>query len=141
MFDIIPAHQDQTASRIDAGVVDDPKPRLASARTRATKPAGAKSPYCPRGCSDQSEYDQERQEEPHGKRQFRTEQSLKHQTHSPRRSSDASESQWLTPPETFAAVIPKKVLKTIADFVPEADRSSILMVNGELMANPPRNRH
>jgi hypothetical protein len=31
-------------------------------------------------------------------------------------------------------VIPKKVLKTIADFVPEADTASIRMVNGKLMA-------
>jgi hypothetical protein len=37
-------------------------------------------------------------------------------------------------PETFAAVITKKVLKTIADFVPKADIPSIRMVNGELMA-------
>jgi hypothetical protein len=40
-------------------------------------------------------------------------------------------------PETFAAVIANKVLKLIADFVPEADRSTILMVNGKLMAKPP----
>jgi hypothetical protein len=46
------------------------------------------------------------------------------------------ESQWLTTPETFAAVIPKKVLITIADFFPEADKTSIRMVNGKLMAEP-----
>jgi hypothetical protein len=40
-------------------------------------------------------------------------------------------------PVTFAAVITNKVLKVIADFVPEADRSSILMVNGKLMAKVP----
>jgi hypothetical protein len=32
-----------------------------------------------------------------------------------------SERQWLMAPVTFAAVNPKKVLKPIADFVPEAD--------------------
>jgi hypothetical protein len=47
------------------------------------------------------------------------------------------ESQWLTARETFAAAITKKVLKPIADFVPEADQASILMVNGELMAKAP----
>jgi hypothetical protein len=42
-------------------------------------------------------------------------------------------------PVTFAAANPNKVLKLIADFVPDADGRSILMVNGELMAKPPRN--
>jgi hypothetical protein len=41
---------------------------------------------------------------------------------------------------TFAAAITNKVLKPIADFVPDADCSSIVMVNGELMAKPARNR-
>jgi hypothetical protein len=40
-------------------------------------------------------------------------------------------------PVTFAAVITKKVLKPIADFVPDADGSSIVMVNGKLMAKWP----
>jgi hypothetical protein len=44
------------------------------------------------------------------------------------------ESQRLTAPETFAAVIANKLLKLIADFVPKADNPSIRMVNGELMA-------
>jgi hypothetical protein len=43
-------------------------------------------------------------------------------------------------PETFAAVITKKVLKSIADFVPKADNPSIRMVNGELMAEHAESR-
>jgi hypothetical protein len=48
--------------------------------------------------------------------------------------------QRLTAPETFAAVITNKVLKPIADFIPEADWASIRMVNGELMAEPAKCR-
>jgi xanthine/uracil/vitamin C permease (AzgA family) len=44
--------------------------------------------------------------------------------------------QWLTARVTFAAAITKKLLMPIADFIPEADWASILMVNGELMAKP-----
>jgi hypothetical protein len=47
--------------------------------------------------------------------------------------------QRLTAPVTFAAVIPNKELKKIADFPTKADASSIPMVNGGLMANPAEN--
>jgi hypothetical protein len=50
------------------------------------------------------------------------------------------ESQRLTAPETFAAVIANKLLKSIADFVPKADNPSIRMVNGELMAKRAKSR-
>jgi hypothetical protein len=43
-------------------------------------------------------------------------------------------------PETFAAVIANKLLKSIADFVPKADNPSIRMVNGELMAERAKSR-
>src|ERR1700733_9784477 len=47
--------------------------------------------------------------------------------------------QRLTARVTFAAVNPNKALKILADFPCKADGISIRMVNGGLMAKPPRN--
>jgi hypothetical protein len=61
-----------------------------------------------------------------------------HPPFSPLRYGSSSEPDWLTARVTFAAVTTNKLLRTVADFVPEADWATIGMVNGELMAKPLR---
>ncbi|MGB6892070.1 MAG: hypothetical protein WBE25_11370, partial [Xanthobacteraceae bacterium] len=64
------------------------------------------------------------------------EQSIKHPHNSPFRCGAPTSFQRLTARVTFAAVITNKGLNILAGFRPKADASSIVMVNGGLMAKP-----
>ena len=138
MLDIVAPHQNEPAAAVDAGVIDHGKPRLAAARAGAAEPAGAEPAHRPGGDADEPEHDQKGEEEANGERHLRPEQCIKHPHNSPFRTGAPMIFQRLTARVTFAAVITNKALKILADFRAKADASSIVMVNGGLMAKPPQ---
>ena len=140
MLDIVTPYQNEPAPAVNAGVIDDCEPRLPSARA-GSKPAATEPTNRPGDGADQGEYDQKSDEETHGERHFRPEQSLKHPRYSPSRCPTgrrpkAATDQWLTAPAICAAPTKRNNLITIADFPQSRDEPTILMVNGGLRAKP-----
>ncbi|MFZ0527367.1 MAG: hypothetical protein WAM40_17320, partial [Xanthobacteraceae bacterium] len=98
--------------------------------------AGSEAAYRPGKAEDEAENDEECEEEFYGERHLRPEQSIKHPHNSPFRGGAPVNFQRLTARVTFAAVITNKGLKILAGFLAQTDASSIVMVNGGLMAKP-----
>jgi hypothetical protein len=109
---------------------------LAPAHAPTAKLAGAETTQRPEEREQHAKYEAEYQQEFHWERHHYAEQAVIHSPISPLRYGGPLACQWLTARVTFAAAITKKLLIPIADFIPEADWASILMVNGELMAKP-----
>jgi hypothetical protein len=113
---------------------------LAPAHAPAAKLAGAETTQRPEEREQHAKYEAEYQQKFHWERHCYAEQTLIHVADLPLRYGGPLACQWLTARVTFAAPITKKLLIPIADFIPEADWASILMVNGELMAKRPGTR-